>query len=320
MVKCGHIGFSECIVKAISLKFKIKPRLDVCENCGYLALCIARNSTSTLGAHNNDQHSAMHDAATIAPLHVTAGQDVSGSIPGSGKVLLSFFRFFENFSVVARSLGIMPSIRQYVQPPLHGTNNSNGEKVDILRFNRFPPIRISSRSNCTSKPLLFRAEVDINDCLVGAVIVSATARQGFSGSIQSDRVNTKSGIVPRVWQKAHLDYMVFIRKLGVRVTVALRAITCTSAYPFGDKASWSNFSFFNCGGKENLRIVLCFICDKRGKKTDGPDGKQASLWALTRPEGFGWFGAWGFFTRDVLCYVIVDAFGFHQSYLLVHVA
>uniref|UniRef100_A0A2H1VC36 SFRICE_022137 n=1 Tax=Spodoptera frugiperda TaxID=7108 RepID=A0A2H1VC36_SPOFR len=34
----------------------------------------------------------------------TAGQEVSGSIPGSGKVLLGFFRFFENFSVVARSL------------------------------------------------------------------------------------------------------------------------------------------------------------------------------------------------------------------------
>ncbi|KAF9823118.1 hypothetical protein SFRURICE_019356 [Spodoptera frugiperda] len=33
---------------------------------------------------------------------------VSGSIPGSGEVLLGFFRFFENFSVVARSLKLCP--------------------------------------------------------------------------------------------------------------------------------------------------------------------------------------------------------------------
>ncbi|KAF9799219.1 hypothetical protein SFRURICE_006479, partial [Spodoptera frugiperda] len=34
----------------------------------------------------------------------TVGQKVSGSISGSGKVLLSFNRFFENLSLVARSL------------------------------------------------------------------------------------------------------------------------------------------------------------------------------------------------------------------------
>ncbi|KAF9791766.1 hypothetical protein SFRURICE_020165 [Spodoptera frugiperda] len=38
----------------------------------------------------------------------TTGQGVSGSIPGSGEVLLGFFRFFESFSVVARSLEMCP--------------------------------------------------------------------------------------------------------------------------------------------------------------------------------------------------------------------
>ncbi|KAF9812669.1 hypothetical protein SFRURICE_018099 [Spodoptera frugiperda] len=40
----------------------------------------------------------------------TAEQGVSGSIPGSGKVLLSSFRFFENISVVTRSLELCPVI------------------------------------------------------------------------------------------------------------------------------------------------------------------------------------------------------------------
>ncbi|KAF9822308.1 hypothetical protein SFRURICE_017583 [Spodoptera frugiperda] len=37
-----------------------------------------------------------------------ANATVSGSIPGSGEVVLGFFRFFENVSVVARSLELYP--------------------------------------------------------------------------------------------------------------------------------------------------------------------------------------------------------------------
>uniref|UniRef100_A0A2H1V4L4 SFRICE_014362 n=1 Tax=Spodoptera frugiperda TaxID=7108 RepID=A0A2H1V4L4_SPOFR len=48
----------------------------------------------------------------------TAGHRVSGLIPVSGKVLLGFFRFFENFSVVAWSLKLCPVYMAIGSPPI----------------------------------------------------------------------------------------------------------------------------------------------------------------------------------------------------------
>uniref|UniRef100_A0A2H1VM65 SFRICE_004282 n=1 Tax=Spodoptera frugiperda TaxID=7108 RepID=A0A2H1VM65_SPOFR len=54
--------------------------------------------------------------------------------------------------------------------------------------------------------------------------------------LQQQDSSTESGNVPGIWQKAyHLLYGTYNKKLKVDVycTVALRAIMCTSAYPFG---------------------------------------------------------------------------------------
>ncbi|KAF9804828.1 hypothetical protein SFRURICE_007731 [Spodoptera frugiperda] len=69
----------------------------------FIAQHISEHST-LISFVNNVRLKLIVSLAEWLPLR----QGVLGSIPGSGEVLLGFFRFFENFSVLAQSLEMCP--------------------------------------------------------------------------------------------------------------------------------------------------------------------------------------------------------------------
>ncbi|KAF9821541.1 hypothetical protein SFRURICE_014305 [Spodoptera frugiperda] len=128
-----------------------------------MSVCRARHSRVGFGVAGTIAFATSYDAVNDLPKLVasaTAGQGVSGSIPGLDQVLLRCFRLFEK--VLSSSTEI------------YGNRLTSCDKRLATQM---------VKSGCCTVALSAIIYVYFIDCLVGRVVASATAVQGVSGSI-----------------------------------------------------------------------------------------------------------------------------------------